>query len=243
LEEFDGCNKRMKPAGTFKGLIFDFNGVLLWDDHIQRDSWRAFASQLCRRSLTDDEIDIHIHGRSGQYTLEYLLGEPIDAPKIAALMEQKELLYREMCLNLDGNFKLSPGSHELLDDLVKYKIPITIATASIKKNVDFFVEHLDLDRWFDVKKIVFDDGVSPGKPGPDPYISAARQLKLAPQACVVIEDSRSGIQAAQAAGVGWLVALGPLAAHQTLAKLPGVDQVITHLGQVAIQDWFERLLL
>jgi beta-phosphoglucomutase-like phosphatase (HAD superfamily) len=60
---------------------------------------------------------------------------------------------------------------------------------------------------------------------------------------VVIEDSRSGIQAAHAAGVGWLVALGPVEIHRTLVKLPGVDQVITHLGQVAIQDWFERLLL
>jgi HAD superfamily hydrolase (TIGR01509 family) len=232
----------MKSASTFRALIFDFNGVLLWDDQIQRDSWRVFASQLCQRSLTDDEIDIHIHGRSGQYTLEYLLGEPVDASKIAALMEQKEALYREMCLSLDGDFKLSPGSYELLDDLVKHKIPITIATASIKKNVDFFVEHLNLDRWFDVKQIVFDDGISPGKPAPDPYISAARQLNLAAQACVVIEDSRSGIQAAHAAGVGWLVALGPVAAHPTLAKLPGVDQVITHLGQVAIQDWFERLI-
>jgi beta-phosphoglucomutase-like phosphatase (HAD superfamily) len=233
----------MKPAGNFRGLIFDFNGVLLWDDQIQRDSWRAFASQLCQRSLTDDEIDIHIHGRSGQHTLEYLLGEPIDALKIAALMEQKEALYREMCLNLDGDFKLSPGSYELLDDLVKYKVPITIATASIKKNVDFFVEHLNLDRWFDVKQIVFDDAVSPGKPAPDPYISAARQLNLAPQACVVIEDSRSGIQAAHAASVGWLVALGPVAVHQTLVKLPGVDQLITNLGQVVIQDWFAHLNL
>jgi beta-phosphoglucomutase-like phosphatase (HAD superfamily) len=231
----------MKPAGNFRGLIFDFNGVLLWDDQIQRDSWRAFASQLCQRSLTDDEIDIHIHGRSGQHTLEYLLGEPIDALKIAALMEQKEALYREMCLNLDGDFKLSPGSYELLDDLVKYKVPITIATASIKKNVDFFVEHLNLDRWFDVKQIVFDDAVSPGKPAPDPYISAARQLNLAPQACVVIEDSRSGIQAAHAASVGWLVALGPVETHHKLAKLPGVNQVITKLGQVAIHDLFERV--
>jgi beta-phosphoglucomutase-like phosphatase (HAD superfamily) len=146
-----------------------------------------------------------------------------------------------MCLNFDGDFKLSPGSYELLDDLVKFKIPITIATASIKENVDFFVEHLELDRWFDVKKIVFDDWVSPGKPTPGPYISAAKQLNLSPQDCVVIEDSRSGIQAAHAAGVGWLVALGPVETHRTLAKLPGVDQVITHLGQAALLDWFGRL--
>jgi len=231
----------MKPTGSFRGLIFDFNGVLLWDDQIQRDSWRAFAWRLCQRRLSDDEIDIHVHGRNGQYTLEYLLGEPIDFQKSTVLTEQKEAIYRELCLNSDGDFKLSPGAAELLDDLVKQEIPITIATASGRKNVDFFVEYLNLEKWFEIGKIVFDDGKTQGKPAPDLYISAAKKLHLPPQACVVIEDSRSGIQAAQAAGAGWLVALGPVETHQNLAKLPGVNRVITNLGQVSPHDLFKRV--
>jgi len=231
----------MKSSGTFRGLIFDFNGVLLWDDQIQRDSWRAFASQLCQRSLSDEEIDIHIHGRSGRYTLEYLLGEPVDIAKTGTLMDQKEALYREMCLNLDGDFSLSPGAYELLDDLVKHKIPITIATASIKKNVDFFVKHLHLEKWFEIEKIVFDNGIRPGKPAPDFYLAAAQQLNLPPEACVVIEDSRSGIQAAHSAGVGWVIALGPVETHEVLARLSGVDQVISNLGQITIRELFERV--
>ncbi|MFN2236759.1 MAG: HAD family hydrolase [Anaerolineales bacterium] len=231
----------MKPTGSFRGLIFDFNGVLLWDDQIQRDSWRAFAWRLCQRRLSDDEIDIHVHGRNGQYTLEYLLGEPIDFQKSTVLTEQKEAIYRELYLNSDGDFKLSPGAAELLDDLVKQEIPITIATASGRKNVDFFVEYLNLEKWFEIGKIVFDDGKTQGKPAPDLYISAAKKLRLPPQACVVIEDSRSGIQAAQAAGAGWLVALGPVETHQNLAKLPGVNRVITNLGQVSPHDLFKRV--
>ena len=231
----------MKPTGSFRGLIFDFNGVLLWDDQIQRDSWRAFAWRLCQRQLSDDEIDIHVHGRNGQYTLEYLLGEPIDFQKSTVLTEQKEAIYRELYLNSDGDFKLSPGAAELLDDLVKQEIPITIATASGGKNVDFFVEYLNLEKWFEIGKIVFDDGKTQGKPAPDLYISAAKKLRLPPQACVVIEDSRSGIQAAQAAGAGWLVALGPVETHQNLAKLPGVNRVITNLGQVSPHDLFKRV--
>jgi len=231
----------MKPTGSFRGLIFDFNGVLLWDDQIQRDSWRAFAWRLCQRQLSDDEIDIHVHGRNGQYTLEYLLGEPIDFQKSTVLTEQKEAIYRELYLNSDGDFKLSPGAAELLDDLVKQEIPITIATASGRKNVDFFVEYLNLEKWFEIGKIVFDDGKTQGKPAPDLYISAAKKLRLPPQACVVIEDSRSGIQAAQAAGAGWLVALGPVETHQNLAKLPGVNRVITNLGQVSPHDLFKRV--
>ena len=147
-----------------------------------------------------------------------------------------------MCLDMDGEFKLSPGAIELLDNLVKFKIPHTIATASGEKNVEFFTEYLMLGRWFEVEKIVYDNGRIKGKPAPDLYLKAAKILNLPPEACVVIEDSHSGIQAAHAAGVGWLVALGPLERHATLANLSGVNQVVTTLGQIIWQDLFERMV-
>jgi len=72
-----------------------------------------------------------------------------------------------------------------------------------------------LDRWFDVAKIVYDDGVRPGKPAPDIYLAAAENIGLAPSQCVVVEDAISGIQSAQVAGIGHIVALGRLAAHNS----------------------------
>jgi beta-phosphoglucomutase-like phosphatase (HAD superfamily) len=229
----------MRSSSKFKALIFDFNGVLFWDDRVQRNSWRAFAGRLREQPLSDREIDTRVHGRNGKDTLEYLLGEPIDAEKAAVLMEQKEAIYRQMCLNSDGDFRLSPGAIELLDDLVKHSIPHTIATASARKNLDFFVEYLHLGNWFEIEKIVYDNGEIAGKPAPDLYLEAAKKLNVPPDACVVVEDSLSGIQAAHAAGAGWVVALGPLETHQTLARVPGIDQVITNLGQIASQDLFE----
>jgi len=232
----------MKTSAKFKALIFDFNGVLLWDDRIQRDSWRAFASRLRQRPLSDEEIDIHIHGRNGQYTLEYLLGEPIVAERALVLLEQKEAIYREMCLDLNGDFRLSPGAIELLDTLVKHHIPHTIATASGKKNVDFFFDYLNLGKWFETEKIVYDNGEIPGKPAPDLYLEAAKRLNLPTEACIVVEDSRSGIQAARAAGAGRVIALGPVETHPALKKLPGVHQVITNLGQIDCQVLFDLVV-
>ena len=229
----------MKPRSKSKGLIFDFNGVLFWDDQLQRASWRRFATQLRETPLTDDEIDIHVHGRNGQYTLEYLFGHSITADDAAVFLEQKEFIYREMCLELDGSFQLSPGAIPLLDDLVKYEIPHTIATASGKKNVDFFIEHLDLGNWFDTEKIIYDNGQIPGKPAPDLYQMAAKNLSLPPEDCLVVEDSYSGIRAAHAAGIGWLVALGPVQTHPKLDQLSGVDQVISSLHEIASLDFFD----
>jgi beta-phosphoglucomutase-like phosphatase (HAD superfamily) len=213
----------------YRGVIFDFNGVLWWDNHLQEQAWRHFSAQVRGEPFSDEEVAVHVHGRTNRHTLEYLAGRALDASKVERLSEQKETVYRQLCLDQGPAFALSPGAAELLDYLVERGIPSTIATASGKANLDFFVEHLRLERWFDVASIVYDDGVRPGKPAPDIYLQAAANLGLAGGQCVVVEDSRSGIEAAHAAGIGCVVALGPVEDHDHLARLAGVDTVVSSL--------------
>jgi beta-phosphoglucomutase-like phosphatase (HAD superfamily) len=215
---------------TYQGLIFDFNGVLWWDSHLQEQSWRQFSAWMRGTPFSDEEMAVHVHGRTNGHTLAYLAGRPLQADEVAQLGEQKERLYRQLCLDLGAAFQLSPGAADLLDWLVAQSIPRTIATASGKRNLDFFVSHLRLDRWFDAALIVYDDGARPGKPAPDLYLQAAANLGLAPAQCIVVEDSRSGIEAAHAAGIGYLVALGPAHTHGQLAQLAGVQEAIDSLA-------------
>lgn len=98
--------------------------------------------------------------------------------------------------------------------------------------------HLHLGCWFDAGLTVYDDGSRPGKPAPDIYLQAARNLGLAPAQCVVVEDSRSGIEAAHAAGIGHIVALGPADGHHQPACLVGVGQVVESLWQLRGKQWF-----
>lgn len=58
-----------------------------------------------------------------------------------------------------------------------------------------------LCRSLDVGLIGYDGGIRAGKPTPDIHLQAAGNLGLAPAECVVVEDSRSGMEAAQAAGI------------------------------------------
>lgn len=216
-------------------IIFDFNGVLLWDTHLQEQAWRQFALTVRDAPLTDEEIAIHVHGRTNRHTLEYLTGRIILGNELEQLAEHKEQIYRQLCLDQGEAFSLSPGAIDLLEHLVARRTPRTIATASGRKNLDFFIEHLALDTWFDPDKIVYDDGTRPGKPAPDIYLQASRNLAVAPSRCTVVEDSQSGIQAAHAARIGRIIALGPSVSHQHLAGLPGVSGVIESLQQL-----FER---
>ena len=86
---------------------------------------------------------------------------------------------------------------------------------------------------------MYDDGNIQGKPAPDLYLLAAQKLALTPAECLVVEDSHSGIQAAHAAGIGWVIALGPQQTHPKLLQLAGVDQVIESLEEIACQSFFE----
>ncbi len=212
-----------------EAIIFDFNGVLWWDGHLQDKAWQAYSHELRGWPLSDEEMAVHVHGRNNRHTLEYLLGEAVTGQRLEDLSEEKETVYRDLCLDQGVDFKLSPGAIELLDFLAEQQIPHTIATASAKPNVDFFVKHLELDHWFDLKKIVYDDGQKAGKPAPDFFLQAASVLDKNPQQCIVVEDSRSGIAAARAARVGAIIALGPKEDHQELGRLDGVDQVIESL--------------
>ena len=66
----------------------------------------------------------------------------------------------------------------------------------------------------------------PGKPAPDAYLRACARLGVAPRDCVVVEDSFAGIESANAAGVGGIIAITATNSRQELAALPGVRAVI-----------------
>ncbi len=223
---------------NYQGLIFDFNGVLWFDSDLQEKSWRDFSRKVRGRAFNQAEMARHVHGRNNLYTLTYLTGRDLDNEEIGGLIEEKESLYRQLCLQKGTDFKLSPGAIPLLENLQASGIPFTIATASEFNNVQFFIRHLHLDTWFDPGKIVYDDGSHPSKPDPAIFLKAADRLGLHPNQCVVIEDSISGLEAAHRAGIGHLIALGPKNQHQRLANFPGVKMVIETLVQVPRGELF-----
>jgi beta-phosphoglucomutase len=145
----------------FKGIIFDFNGVLLWDSHLHVQAWQQFALKLRGYEFDNNELSIHVHGRTNSHILSYLTGRVLQNQELNELIQMKETVYRSLCLSQGKLFALSPGATDLLNFLVKSNIPRTIATASEKTNLDFFITHLSLKQWFDINLIVYDDGELP----------------------------------------------------------------------------------
>ncbi len=209
-----------------RGIIFDFNGVLFSDSDLQEKAWQVMAQRLRGREMTAGEFALHMHGRANAYVLGYLAGRAVTGVELAQLIEAKESLFRDLCLKTPGRLVLSAGAPELLEWLAAGGVPRTIATSSGISNVEFFIGQLHLDRWFELAKLVYDDGVRPGKPAPDMYLAAAANIGLDPGGCVVVEDAVSGVMAAQAAKIGCIVGIAASADHARLLTSEGAAVVI-----------------
>ena len=90
-----------------------------------------------------------------------------------------------------------PGARELLADLRAHDVPCALVTMSWQRFVEPILAHLAKDSF---GSVVTGDRVEFGKPHPEPYLTAAAQLGVAPQDCVAIEDSDPGASSAVAAG-------------------------------------------
>lgn len=222
----------------FKGLIFDFNGVLLLDQHLHDSIWRKIIRNVTGHEISDEEFRANHHGRSNREIFEVIHNRNFEPEEVKQRAEEKELAYQDLARQQGESYALAPGAVALFEQLKQQKIPFTIGTSSPPMNVAFYNTMLGLDRWFNMNKVACNDGTFRGKPAPDIFLKAANMLSLDPKDCVVIEDAQSGIAAAHAAGIGYIIAIGPREEHDRLAKLPGVNEVIENLTEVRVDELF-----
>ncbi|MER6913430.1 HAD family phosphatase [Streptomyces sp. NPDC000594] len=98
-----------------------------------------------------------------------------------------------------GRIRLLPGVLELLDSLRDLGVRLAVASAADRHWVLRWLDHFAITDRFET--VVAGDEVPHRKPHPDAYLEAAARLGLAPERCVAVEDSRTGVEAARAAGM------------------------------------------
>ncbi len=220
-----------------KGIIFDFNGTLYWDSQLHYDAWREYSKILRGYEFTDAEMRDKMFGHTNEDIIEYAIGKKPDKKMVEKYGKEKEAVYRKRCLLKPENFKLAPGAIKLLDELKEQNIPRTIATMSEWDNVEFYIKEFQLEKWFDLDKIVYSDGTIPGKPAPDIFQIAAQKIGLTPKDCIVFEDAIAGIKSAHSAGIGKIIAVASLEPLDFYRKIPEIESIITNF------DDFDRTLL
>jgi beta-phosphoglucomutase len=186
----------------FKSVIFDFNGTLFWDTKIHNQAWDIFLAKH-DIMLTDNEKNRKIHGRNNYDIIISIFNKNMPFEEANIHILEKESIYREICIK--NNLTITDDVIKFLDFLKSKNILFTIATASGPENVFFYFEYLELNRWFDINKIIYNDGSIKGKPDPEIFIKAIKIIGADTNKTIIFEDSYSGITAAERSGAGKII--------------------------------------
>ncbi|MFD7526503.1 MULTISPECIES: HAD family hydrolase [unclassified Streptomyces] len=194
-------------------VIFDCDGVLVDSERIAVRIEVRIGAEL-GWPLTADEVIEKFVGKSNKS-----IGALVEARlpgKSAAWQERYETLHREA---VDRELVAVEGIHEALAAIT---LPTCVASSGSHEKMRHTLGHTGLHAHFE-GRIFSATEVEHGKPAPDLFLHAARRMGVEPAACVVVEDSKYGVQAARSAGMRSLGYAGGLTpAHW----LEGPDTVV-----------------
>ena len=200
------------------------------------DVWKKFLKSKIGREITNEETHKYIHGGNNKTVLSYFFNRDFSDGEVEELGEEKESMYWDMCLKDTEMFKLAKGLPDFLDKLKEAGILITIATGAPLSNVKFYFEHLNLGKWFDINKIVYTDGSFKGKPEPDIFLKAAKNININIEDCAVSEDAILGIEAAKRANAAKIIAVSSTLEKNKLSSIDEVFFVIKDFTEISIEN-------
>lgn len=202
------------------GVIFDFNGTLIFDGKLHDRAWRTFTQELILKEVSDIEADAFIAGRSPKEILEHFIGYDLSDNMISQFSDEKERVYRSLLSKEDPG--LAPGAEEFLTFLRLTRVPMAIASCANLENMNFYYERYGLERWIKWENAVIASPGLPAKPHPDLYLAALGKLGIPAEKVVAFEDSKSGIDAAYEAGIRHIVLITGDSWNENLKSMPGV---------------------
>ncbi len=154
--------------------------------------------------------------------------------EMAQLGEELETRFRA---SLRAHAKPLPGVESLLRQCRQAEVPIAVASCAITKNVEFVVDALGFRDYFGC--ILTADEVHHPKPHPEIYLRTCEKLGHPPAACVALEDSFVGIEAAKAAGMKCIAIASTFPAEELRAH-GGADLIVPGLELLSL-DSLRRL--
>jgi HAD superfamily hydrolase (TIGR01509 family) len=183
------------PEGEFAAYLFDCDGTIVDSMPLHYLAWRkVLAEHGCEFSeelfyawggMPTAEIVATLNARHG---LSMVVEE---------VCERKENLYYESLPEL----KAVPEVLEHIEQ-AQGRIPFAVVSGGTRDSVVRSLTSLGLMARFDT--LVCAGEYVKGKPNPEPFLLAAQKLGVAPETCLVFEDTDIGIRAAEAAGMKWV---------------------------------------
>jgi HAD superfamily hydrolase (TIGR01509 family) len=177
---------------TLQGVLFDMDGLLVDSEPLWFEVECAVMARLHGEWSEADQQALV--GGSLPRTISYLLaraGRPASREGVG-----RWLVEGMTALLMSRDLTMMPGASELLAEVRAAGLPHALVTSSERPVMDAVLLRLGVG----FTATVCADGVTRGKPDPEPYLLAASLLGADPRCCVALEDSPNGAASAEAAG-------------------------------------------
>ncbi|MEJ1990274.1 MAG: HAD family phosphatase [Maritimibacter sp.] len=211
-------------------LLFDLDGTMLVSDPIHEavfaEIWREHGLEV-----EEDFYNTRVHGRLNIDIFSDFLP---DHPDPVALGVEKEARYRE---RLPRPYPAMPGLSDLIALAQANDWALAVVTNAPRQNAEAMLEAIGLRNAFGV--IICGDECVRGKPDPEPYLEAMRELGVTPENSIAFEDSPSGIRAAHASGA-FTIGIRSSLDDATL-RTAGADASLIDFTDTALPGYLERL--
>lgn len=205
-------------------VIFDNDGVLVDSEPLSNTILAAYLTELGHPTTYEDSLRdymgaaVHrVHDlvleRSGQ-RLPTDFDVTFHARVFAAFERELEPV---------------AGAVDVLEKLVAGGAPYCLASSGSHERIRVGHRRTGLDRWFGDELIFSSEDVGRGKPAPDLFLYAAARMGVAPEKCVVVEDSPLGVRAAVAAGMD----VYGFTAMTPAERLSGATELFGDMGELA----------
>jgi beta-phosphoglucomutase len=209
-------------------VIFDFDETI-----IDLEPQHTFAHDALCRALGADYAQMPESFRKGSG--RRIIDDIRDMRAHFSWSESEEELFAlrqqffdEACAR--ANLTPVAGAIEVIRTLHARGIPLAIASSAVRSSIEAILIRLGIRDAFDW--IVDGSEVVHGKPDPEAYLVTARKLGVAPEECLVFEDSEVGVVSAKRAGMFCIAVRNPRA--QTRQDLSAADIIVDGFAELAI---------
>ncbi len=178
-----------------KAILFDLDGVLI---ETEQETFKFYQDYLKEKgiNLKDSDFKYKAGRKSVDFWNDVLTYEQIEVIDTKKLTELKRDLFNT---NPEKYVKKVAGGKELLSNLKKQGFKLALTTQNEKRMADTSMDWLGIRNLFDV--ILSLQDITKKKPDPEIYLLTADKLNLNPSECIVIEDSKDGVNSAKNANM------------------------------------------
>lgn len=218
-----------------KAMIFDFDGVINDSEplHLQvfNEVLAQFGIEITENLYYKEYLGFTDFDCFKALAEKHRLG--LDAAGIEKLIDQKSRIFEDLIKTGDS---IIEGVPEFLRMLSENNVPVAICSGALRADIETALAGTDLSDFFEV--IVTADDVEKGKPDPEGFLLALKELnkkqqdQIRPDECVVIEDSHWGLEAAQKAGMHTIAVTNSYKAEQ----LKTAEKIVARLDALLLSD-------